>query len=117
MINKEKVLEMLVAIGSYTEQELAQYAPVIDKDYDLLYPTVELCSASDESRYVYYIAAKTNYDIALIRESQSSLTSFKAGDVAFTESNDRSLAREIYLSAMADVRDLVDDNEFAFMDI
>lgn len=117
MITKDKVLDILLAMSAMSRQELEQYAPILDKNYDLLIQGVELCSAGDESRYGYYIAAKTNYEIALIKSSGATVSTFKAGDVMLAESDNHSLAKEIYLSALADVGDLVRDEQFAFMDV
>ena len=117
MISKEQVFALLAGMGSYSDEEMERYAPIAEKNYHLLADNVPLDSERDESRYAYYIAAKTNYEISLISGCSSTVTSFKAGDLAITEGNSHALAKEIYLSALADVRDLVSDDEFAFLGV
>ena len=59
MITKDKVLDILLAMSAMSRQELEQYAPILDKNYDLLIQGVELCSAGDAVSYTHLRAHET----------------------------------------------------------
>jgi hypothetical protein len=112
----DDILNSLSLIGNYSEDEVEKYRSFAEKNL-MLVGNVEIHDEADWVRLDYLVAAKTNYEIALMKAGESNVTSFTAGDVSITESDSVNTAREIYYSALADASDLVGDNGFEFRSI
>ncbi len=113
----EKVLDLLAVIGEYTDDEVTKYTPIATKNIDLLQPNSQNLTEADETRLAYFVAAKTNLEIALINSQNENLKSFSAGDVKITHGDNVRVAREIYSSALDDVHGIIDDNDFCFRSV
>lgn len=114
----ERVLESLMIIGEYSDEDIARYTPLARKNLALIQPSRENLTDSDVQRLAYLIGAKTNYEIALIRSQETdSITSFSAGDVKITQNDSLALAKEIYSSALEDAGGLIDDESFCFRSV
>ena len=62
-MNTEKVLEILRAIGNFTEDEVKKYSSLVEIN---MHPFAENeYDESDEALLEYFVATKTNYQIAL----------------------------------------------------
>lgn len=112
----ERVLEALAMIGDYSDDDIARYTPLAQKNLALLDNDITL-SEADEQRLAYLAGAKTNYEIVLINASGDGVTSFSAGDVKIEQGDSVMLAKEIYSSALDDASDLVSDSSFCFRSV
>lgn len=117
MMSVDDTLSLLKSISSLDDEETDRFLPILKKNYYCYCDNVSLDTVADENRLMYFVAAKTNYEIMLIKNSESSVTSFTAGDVTVTESGGVSVAKDIYESARCDVSNIIGDNCFAFLDV
>ncbi|WP_297131022.1 hypothetical protein [uncultured Eubacterium sp.] len=110
----ENILEILCTIGRMSDDEAKKYVslvkinsrPFADKEYD----------EGDEALLEYFVAAKTNYQIALA-SYDSEISSFKAGDVSVTSTPDGNAvknAKALLDDAYSTISHLVADKGFYF---
>lgn len=111
----ESVLVALSTIGSYTDDDIARYTPLAQHNLSV-YAGNDL-TGDEESRLTYLVAAKTNYDIALISAQGDSVASFTAGDVKVENRDIVAIARRIYDSAKQDCAGIVGDDAFCFRSV
>lgn len=84
MLDTAKVAEQLAAITTLTQAELEAYSGIIAA------AAAAFDGSSDEqvnAQLALVAAARANYMIALAKEGEDNITSFKAGDISITESN------------------------------
>lgn len=116
-MNTEKVLEILRAIGNFTEDEVKKYSSLVEIN---MHPFAENeYDESDEALLEYFVATKTNYQIALA-SGDSEISSFKAGDVSITSSTDGIAvknAKALLDDACASISHLVADKSFYFREV
>lgn len=113
----DRVLEALAMIGDYSDEDVARYAPLAQKNLDLLMPKDAVLCESDESKLAYLVGAKTNYEIALISSQSDGVKSFAAGDVKIVQDDYVELAKAIYSSAMEDAAGIITDKAFCFRSV
>lgn len=109
----ERVLLALSTIGDYTDEDIAKYTPLAQHNLSLYNGSYD---EDDESKVCYLVAAKTNYDIALI-SAQSGVKSFTAGDVRVESRDYISVAKEIYDSALQECSSIANDTGFCFRSV
>lgn len=116
-MNTEKVLEILRAIGNFTEDEVKKYSSLVEIN---MHPFAENeYDESDEALLEYFVATKTNYQIALA-SGDSEISSFKAGDVSITSSTNGYAvknAKALLDDACASISHLVADKSFYFREV
>lgn len=116
-MNTEKVLEILRAIGNFTEDEVKKYSSLVEIN---MHPFAENeYDESDEALLEYFVATKTNYQIALA-SGDSEISSFKAGDVSITSSTNGIAvknAKALLDDACASISHLVADKCFYFREV
>ncbi|MCI7265232.1 MAG: hypothetical protein MR480_06195 [Eubacterium coprostanoligenes] len=116
-MNTEKVLEILRAIGNFTEDEVKKYSSLVEIN---MHPFAENeYDESDEALLEYFVATKTNYQIALA-SGDSEISSFKAGDVSITSSTNGIAvknAKALLDDACASISHLVADKSFYFREV
>lgn len=116
-MNTEKVLEILRAIGNFTENEVKKYSSLVEIN---MHPFAENeYDESDEALLEYFVATKTNYQIALA-SGDSEISSFKAGDVSITSSTNGNAvknAKALLDDACASISHLVADKSFYFREV
>ena len=116
-MNTEKVLEILRAIGNFTEDEVKKYSSLVEIN---MHPFAENeYDESDEALLEYFVATKTNYQIALASGDRE-ISSFKAGDVSITSSTNGIAvknAKALLDDACASISHLVADKSFYFREV
>lgn len=110
----DDIISALRAIGDYSDEEIERYLPIITINASSIDETQ--VSGEDYNSVVYYLAAKSNYEICLMRQSDS-VTSFEAGDVKISQSLDVNRAKELYELTRQSVADYLADNGFVFMGV
>lgn len=111
----ERVLTTLSTIGNYTDEDIARYTPLAQHNLSV-YGSDDL-SDNDSERLCYFIAARTNYDIALVSAQSDGVQSFTAGDVKIQNRDTVSIARTILDDAQQRCADIVGDSGFCFRSV
>ena len=116
-MNTKKVLEILCSIGNFADDEVNKYASLVE--INMLPFAENEYNESDEALLEYFVATKTNYQIA-IASGNSEISSFKAGDVSITSSTDGNAvknAKALFDDACASISHLVADKSFYFREV
>lgn len=119
-MNINRVLDALAMLGDYSDDDIVRYTPIVQKNLDLVELDGVDLTDRDESRIAFYVAAKTNYELALINAQSDGVTSFAAGDIKIQQTDSVQLAREIYDSASRDAAHIVGiagDSGFCFRSV
>lgn len=111
-----RITQVLCTIGNASIDEAERYMSLIemncaefsDREYN----------ETDTALLEYYVAAKTNYQIALAR-NDGEISSFSAGDVKVTASSGNAIqnAKALYESAYSGISHLAKDRGFCFMEV
>lgn len=111
----EEVIELLRIISDFSDEEIDKYHPFIEIHFAKYKNAVFL--DGDKERMLVLVAAKIYYEISKM-QANSNISSFKAGDITITSPNaDIERAKSIYLSALENASDLVEDIGFAFRSV
>lgn len=118
MIDINKVKGIVKIIGDFTDEDLDKYSVIIENTVDSVSATLVDGVDTDDSRVVYLAATRVNLEIALCQHSGDGVTSFKAGDISITESNDAlNYAKLLFNNAKSDCAGLLIDDSFAFLGV
>lgn len=113
-MNTENILEILCTIGNMSADEAKKYTALVKTN--LLPFANKNYGEVDEALLEYFVATKTNYQIALA-SGDGEISSFKAGDVSVTSSTDGNAvknAKALLDDACSAISHLIADNGFCF---
>ncbi len=114
MTDYNAVKNELYVLTGYESGQLDKYDNIIESICDSVFSQIKTSELEEDRRVIYLAAAKCNYQILLLNQSES-LTSFKAGDISYTMSSASvEGARELYNQAVKDCADLLRNESFAF---
>lgn len=113
-MNIEKATEILCKFANLSKEEAEKYSDLIKLNY---YPFLNKeYGENEENLIACFVAAKTNYQIALI-QSDNEISSFTAGEVSVStssNSNAQTNAKILYENAYEDIAHLAQDKGFYF---
>lgn len=114
----EKIKEYLAAMGNYSEEDMEKYKFILDASVTSVLDMLNDDADVNDARIMQLMAARAYYKICCL-DSASSVTSFAAGDISFSERAGAALngAEEIYKTALNDCRQFVNDTGFAFLGV
>ena len=116
MITPNEVKECLEAITQLDSGEIERKHALIENAVCFVEGLIPEFEEKDRQRVVMLAAARANYYFALLNSSENGISSFKAGDVAFTKAGSGMVesARAFYESALSESTDLISRNGFIF---
>ena len=116
MIDIERVKSCLIAITGLDSAVVDEKEELVENAVSYVESITTESAGDDEPRLIMLAAARANYYFALLDSDGGGISSFKAGDVSFTKSDDSTVesARRFYESALGAVSDLVRQDGFVF---
>lgn len=114
----EKIKEYLAAMGNYSEEDIEKYKFILDASVTSVLDILSDDADVNDARIMQLMAARAYYKICCI-DSNSSVISFTAGDVSFSEKAGAAIsgAEAIYKSALQDCSRFIQDSGFAFLGV
>lgn len=118
-VNYEKIKEYLVAMGNFSAEDMEKYKFILDASVTSVLDMLNDSADVTDDRILQLMAARAYFKICCFDSAESGVTSFKAGDVSYTEKAGTALdgAREIYRLALDDCSQFVTDTGFAFLGV
>ncbi len=116
MISYEEVKGCLLSITQTDSETLESKRALVENAIGYVEKLTKGYSEEDKERVVLLAAARANYYITLLDSNENGITSFKAGDVAFTKGKGSAAesAKAFYESTLAESADLVKSEDFVF---
>lgn len=112
MTDYRHVKNTLAVLMNCEVSELDKYDSLIESICLSLSTKTKASVNETDIRIIYLAAAKCYYQLLLLNQSEN-LTSFKAGDISYTVSSAAvDGAKELYLQAVRDSADLIDNSAF-----
>jgi len=118
-VNTERIKEYVMAMGDFSREEIEKYGFILEAAVKSVPDMLKDGADVNDARIMLLAAAKAYCKISCLSSEESGVTSFKAGDVSFSEKAGfvKSAAEEIYKSALADCREFLKDSGFAFLGV
>ena len=116
MITLEEVKDCLEAITQLEIAELERKEALIENAVCFVDGLIPEYEEKDKPRVIMLAAARANYYFSLLNSSENGISSFKAGDVAFTKAGESLVesAKAFYESTLSESTDLISSNGFVF---
>lgn len=117
MISVENVKKIVESIGGFDNCEIDNYDVLIQNAIATVCSQIKDDTDSGNSRIEMLVAAMVNYQLAIIT-SNDDVSSFKAGDISFTQNTEKvKNAKQLLDNAKENAFDLIIDNGFAFLGV
>lgn len=115
----EKVKEYLMAMGNLSAEDIEKYKFILDASVTSVLDILNDSADVADDRIMQLMASRAYLKICCVDGTENGVTSFKAGDVSYTEKAGAALdgAREIYALALADCSQFISDAGFAFLGV
>lgn len=108
-----------MAMGNLSAEDTEKYKFILDASVTSVLDMLNESADVTDDRIMQLMAARAYLKICCIDSDESGVTSFKAGDVSYTEKAGTALdgAKEIYALALDDCRQFISDTGFAFLGV
>lgn len=118
-MNYEKIKEYLMAMGNFSAEDMDKYKFILDASVTSVLDMLNDTADVTDDRILQLMASRAYLKICCLDKVENGVTSFKAGDVSYTEKESTALdgAREIYNLALADCSQFINDSGFAFLGV
>lgn len=115
----EKIKEYLMAMGNFSAEDMEKYKFILDASVTSVLDMLNDSADVTDDRIMQLMASRAYLKICYIDSAESGVTSFKAGDVSYTEKAGTALdgAKEIYRIALDDCSQFINDAGFAFLGV
>nr|DAU22416.1 MAG TPA: hypothetical protein [Caudoviricetes sp.] len=115
----EKIKEYLMAMGNFSAEDMEKYKFILDASVTSVLDMLNDSADVTDDRIMQLMASRAYLKICCIDSAESGVTSFKAGDVSYTEKAGTALdgAKEIYRIALDDCSQFINDAGFAFLGV
>lgn len=115
MTNISLVKNELLKIFNGDSDSIADFEGYIEAAVACVYSSLNDTDYENDPRIIHLCAVKALNQIALTRQQDDGITSFKAGDISFSKDmSSVTIAKELLKNAYADCRDLLKSKTFAF---